>query len=296
MFFFALLPMFWALGEGARLLLFSSKTLAAFKFQCSDLLPEDSTERAALLSLVCAEKVTEPELKQGLLDSGLLHLFVVSGSHLLFLTWILEKFRCPVALRLLLLLGYVALTGGEPPVLRAWIGTLLITLATPTGAAWRGDQRVLWTGLLTLAVCPDWISSLSLLLSWVAALGLTLGGGSLLRDSAIVHLLLWPYLGGWSTHPPLAILANAVLAPFLGGVLFPLALLTTLGSWALPPFEALMALFRFLLSLAPPAAAPVGERFLSLNAGWALLAFLHAVIHLHLTASRRQRSWRWRTT
>lgn len=271
------------------MLIFSSTFVTELPELCLQHLPGSSLERPALASLVCAQNVTESSLRAGLIDSGLLHLFVVSGSHLIFLLWVLSALRVPPWMRAGLLVAYVALTGAQAPALRALLATTVPWLLRRLGGALRTDQKVLFAGVLTLALVPDWFASLSLQLSWACALALGLApGAGVLASCVVIHVLLWPFVAGWSPHPPIAILCNAVLGPLLGGLLFPVALATMVTELAVKPFDFLMAALRSVLAGIPPAPPADGVPLLAIAQGWALLIGFHAGAHLHFLRKARR--------
>ncbi|MBX3041562.1 MAG: ComEC/Rec2 family competence protein, partial [Bdellovibrionaceae bacterium] len=167
---------------------------------CLSSLP--TTSFHPLHSLLCGASVKDGELKQLLRASGLLHLFVVSGAHLIWLEHLLARLNAPFALRLSGWTLFSLACGWQPPVVRAWVGLLLIKLEPRWTPALRSDQHVLLSGLTTLILFPSWGDSLSLALSWVAAFSLSLPfprgwRGELLKCFA-VWIFLMPFLISWS--------------------------------------------------------------------------------------------------
>src|SRR5258706_498194 len=72
---------------------------------------------------------------------------------------------------------------------------------------WRPWHIVLVSGIISLALFPDWLTSLSLLMSWVCALALSLTkrSHSHLRQHATVYFVLLPILSSLSIPHPLVI-------------------------------------------------------------------------------------------
>src|SRR5690606_3892981 len=86
---------------------------------CQEMLAADSVESATLTSLVCGEKVTDNEKRKWLRHTGLIHIFVVSGGHLIVLCEVFAFFRLHFMVQLLLLGLFSLATGFQAPCLRA---------------------------------------------------------------------------------------------------------------------------------------------------------------------------------
>lgn len=263
---------------------------------CLQLLPPLSQERNSLGSLLCGEKVTDPELKEGLRQSSLLHLFVVSGSHLILLDQALQTLRSPLLIRVLILGVFAFLSGLEPPVVRAGLG-LAIQAQLRSLAP---DQRVALAGLACLSLFPTWVFGLSLPLSWLAALALAWPRErSLSEDSSVSQLVgdcfrvwffLLPLLAGWGNTSPLGIVFNITLAPLISFLLLPLAVLALPGSVFAWPFEIAMQALRWLLQAFAPAPLPdstLGS--VSPQGVWLWVLFLQISAHLLRINMKRQK-------
>jgi competence protein ComEC len=112
---------------------------------------------------------------------GLTHLLSVSGLHTAFvagfallLTGRLRRKLLAAGLAALMVLGYVFLTGGEPPVWRAAIMLWLVLAARRLGRESDGVQALAAAALLMLFFRPFWLFSLSFQLSFLACLGILL--------------------------------------------------------------------------------------------------------------------------
>lgn len=215
-------------------------------------------------ALVCGVSLEPSEILQLLKLSGLIHLFVVSGSHLIFLEQFL-LYRCPRTLRLLTLTAFAFFSGLQPPVVRSWISLYLPF--TFKRWAWRSSFCIWMAGVLSLVVNPLWISSLSLQLSWACALGLHMPAfcrwpKSLCR-SLWIFLFLYPLL--WSSPKSfLSPICNWLLAPIIGLLLFPLSLLAMLfhklafiTDWSFEIFNWSLFWIEPLLILAPQTDTPL---------------------------------------
>jgi len=112
---------------------------------------------------------------------GLAHLLSVSGLHTAFvaafallLTRRLRRRQLAAGLAAALVLGYVLLTGGEPPVWRAAIMLWLVLGARELGRETDGLRALAASALLMLFVRPHWLFGLSFQLSFLAVLGILL--------------------------------------------------------------------------------------------------------------------------
>lgn len=181
---------------------------------------------------------------------GLVHLLVVSGAHLVMLCSILEWiFLTETPSRssplknlaiICLLFGFVLVTGGQPPTLRAFLA--FIYRRTDRFFRWQQPPvfQHLMTGLLSLAIFPSWILSLSFYLSWVASMGLcglieTPASNNRQKDSVLkkffkhslvtfqIQLLISILFSQMSA---LFFFANLLITPLLSWILWPLCLLS----------------------------------------------------------------------
>ncbi len=231
---------------------------------CSDLFEFHlSSTRDSLRSFFCGLPLDHLEHKLLLIDSGLLHVFVVSGSHILALDQLLIFFRVSRGFRYLLLGLYSLVTGFEPPVVRA---LLFLCLRECTNLGWAIGTlpRVVISWLLTLLWFPQWLHSQSLLMSVWASFGIQLFLLHNYEQTApqkekflwLWRLSLWMYLFMIPVFPsgvshPLSILYNALVTPLLTILMLILALLGWL-SLLETPFNFLLDSFWQLLGLATP--------------------------------------------
>src|SRR5262245_6137827 len=84
-----------------------------------------SPYRALYAALVCGVSLPSGHEKQIFVDTGLIHLMVVSGSHLVFI----ERLTgfLPNSIRLVLGGAYAFLTGFQAPVMRAWMRRIFLS-------------------------------------------------------------------------------------------------------------------------------------------------------------------------
>jgi predicted membrane metal-binding protein len=180
-------------------------------------------------ALVCGASLPPGHEKQMFVDTGLIHLMVVSGSHLVFIELLLAFL--PAYARRVVLGGYCWLTGFQAPVARAFlrrsIGPFLQRVSGLTSL-----QLEAATILLALSLYPPWLGSRSFLMSWMC--GLALCSPKIFKraphfDQAVKsYLFLLPFC--WAS--PVSVAWNTLLAPFVGLLLFPVCIL----AMVIPPF------------------------------------------------------------
>ena len=181
-------------------------------------------------------------------DTGLIHLMVVSGSHLVFIEMLLGFL--PARIRMLILAAYCYLTGFQAPVVRAFLRRLI----GPALIKWSGMtalQVEAATVVAALALYPQWLSSRSFLMSWMC--GLALAAPKIFPraphfDLALkAYIFLLPFC--WAS--PVSVAWNTLLAPFVGFILFPFCIVGIV----IPPLvfvsDGLWRAFLGLLEIGP---------------------------------------------
>ncbi|MFN8791465.1 MAG: ComEC/Rec2 family competence protein [Bdellovibrionales bacterium] len=207
--------------------------LAFLQQLCLNSAPVQETSAEELWqALVCGKNLeNEGFWSTNLKASGLVHIFVVSGSHFRVLEFLLTLLPLPHWVQVILLWIYNGLTGLSAPGTRACLQV--------TGARlWqmRPDQNLLVVSLICLSLNPLWVKSHSFWLSWLASLVLVIAPRDPLQMGAqILFFSVWGLLGFqlslWS------LLLNLLLAPLVGWLLFPLGLLAYFS-----PFDSLFEL------------------------------------------------------
>lgn len=145
--------------------------------------------QAELLSgiLLGQSKNLPAGLKLALRDTSTLHIVVASGQNLSMVAGFflalagLIKRRNAIVLSLLAVILYTLLTGLQIPILRASIMFSLALLAQLTGRQRSGFWVLIVTAGLMLLVNPDWITSLSFQLSFLATFGVIVVSPILLK-------------------------------------------------------------------------------------------------------------------
>ena len=227
---------------------------------CLAQVPNSSTTHATLSALVCGKNFERLSDTQIYSSTGLIHLFVVSGSHLIliqkFLTKISRFFtkKLPVTLLLLFLLTYAAMCLFNPPVTRSFIFLFISIVLYQKHQYWPKHYLLLITGLFTLCLNYQWITSLSLQMSWLAALVLEIytekfkSYSFFFRQILFYSLFIVCFMGlGFPQFS--TIVLCVLLTPLLEYILFPFAILTVIFHPLEPLFASLLlALNTFLTS------------------------------------------------
>lgn len=243
----------WSLRRAAAL------AHAALERQLLDLVPGDSG--TMLASLVLGRgTATSPDLAAAHRATGLSHLLAVSGAHAAMLAMLLGlrarghrlgASRTRTVGVLLLLGAYAAITGNEPPVLRAVVTFALAAIATRLGRPCGLVPGLAVPAIVTCLVQPDALLSASFLLSYAAVAGLCLAG-SFAGEGLLRRWLLGPL---WSSL--WAALLTAPLTLFFFGQLAPWTVLLTPLLAPLVAVLLLGGLFLAIVGCLVPGVAPV---------------------------------------
>lgn len=272
-----------------------------FHHFCLQMLPMSVENHSSLEALVCGKNMHEVELKQLLIQSSLIHIFIVSGSHFSFLHKILARFPivrfCPLSV----LSIYCLITLCQPPAVRALIFLSLVHFSKRQKHHRSSTLQVLLSCILTLCIFPQWISSRSLLMSLLAALTLAMmedfwgkrskNLSALFLTQSAVYLVMGFCLWGFSNLHPLGILLNLTLGPLIGGVIFPLALLVVF----IPPlaflFDAAMAALAWILQNTSEVLGPAGvAQTPSVVWQWILFLTLTLAAHFTFVTNKRRKA------
>lgn len=231
-----------------------SGAMSRFRQQFSAYAEEKLTgpEAAVLLGMVLGQReAIDAERYAGFQQSGVVHLFSVSGLHVGFLMllvgWLTGLGRLRAGARLALSLAalflYAGLVGWPVPVTRATLMASLLMIAYYTGRQGQSLNVLALAGLIILLLDPHALYTVSFQLSFVATAGLVwlfpLLRGALPRQSRWIDALLIPLCAQLATLPliisnfhlfsPVSLPANllvtwlaagAVMCGFLAGVFF----------------------------------------------------------------------------
>ena len=268
-------------------------------FHCLERIPLSSSSAPELKAIICGENFTGAS-SQIFVASGLIHLFVVSGAHLIILEKILISIlfiegKASQIFILSFLFIYALACEMNPPITRSFISILFSLILFHKHLYWPENYKLFLVGVLTLAVNPSWLNSLSLQLSWMAALVVSLSHlyflkSGILFKQFLFFIFLWPFLIFFQVPSPTIIIANLILTPFLEIFLFPLALLVWLFPFLYTLFDSIILSLKTVLHL---LEFKLTYQDLSPNSstvlfGWALILTTHFILHFTEMNQRRQ--------
>jgi len=195
--------------------------------------PIYSNSNEILQALVCGESLKHANINRLLIAAGLIHIFVVSGSHLHLIANILKAFSQKSKAYLIIPLAlYCSVCQMNPPVTRAFL-----IIAVKVGFE-HLDIRIsklniiLISGITGLILNPKWSASLSYQMSWIAAIIITTPhffskqSYNLIFNQSLFYASYVTVYNTLSFPPLIAIVISLVFTPILEYILFPLALLS----------------------------------------------------------------------
>ena len=226
-----------------------TSTVSYLNGVCLNLVPE-SEYREVYEAIGCGKRISSIGLREILATTGLVHIFVVSGTHLSFFGKLLSKLKIPSFLEIIILGVYSMATSFNPPVVRAFLSFLFKKLNKRYCLAWPKDTLVWHVSFFCLIIFNKWFESFSFMLSWAAALGISYSAktNNLLAKNACIYLVMFPVLMNISTPHPIVILINTLVLPIFGLIFFPLTLLTLAINFISPISDFIWKYFLWLLS------------------------------------------------
>lgn len=256
--------------------------------KCDEFLSWKMEHQDSLTALLCGTDLSNKNHKELLKKSSLIHIFVVSGAHLLFLDQFLSMLRIPLFVRFPTWLLYSVLAGWQAPIVRAFMQLSLRAGLRIRGLYFPADLAVLLAGVLGIALFPEWAHSLSYQMSWCASLALSYGAffrhHSSFRKAVFtqlgIYLCMVPLLYGLGNLHPLSVLFNLTLGNFVALFILPLALLASTFPALRPSFDFLLESFFFLVSHLTAPIQQESAPLLSREILWAWIALLHLLCFL----------------
>lgn len=181
---------------------------------------------------ICGQNLNSISYNNLYLSTGLLHLIVVSGAHLIFLHKILLALKLNKNICLLFLCIYCALNRFEPPIFRAFIFLLCLDYFN------RKNLRIgpLWVFFLSYLLClcfqSQWLHSLSFTLSCLSSLILLVFNKSQLKHILLrqlgIQCISALFFSMGASQFFLFFVCNLIFSPIFSIILFPLSLLAFL--------------------------------------------------------------------
>ncbi len=197
---------------------------------CLDIAPS-SLYRSQYQALVCGERLPHDSRTLDLKTMGIIHLFVVSGAHLVFLSKMIAGLsgakREKSFLSIFVLLAFVVICQFQMPALRAWVAIVVQFFNERFKWQLSSSSAIFISVLFCLSLAPTQLDSYSLVLSWIAALAIRLGRNAF-TQSVLVFLLILPVTQSFAALSPWSVVINSFLVPIIGQLLFPLSILSFL--------------------------------------------------------------------
>lgn len=247
-------------------------------------------------AIVCGSQLSESFFKIFLKNCGLLHLIVVSGSHLLFLSFFIDKIfleKIPFRWKFLILFVYALVSKGQPPVVRALTSLAIHEINLKKKFFWTNYQQVWLSLVITLALFPSWILSTSFMMSSCAALALCLSHALRgMQKHFAIYLILLPVLLPLSPPHPMTTFLNALIAPLLGLILFPASLLSFIFPIS-PLVDQLWVVLDKILGEFSNLLVPLDAVYVSQPLLWSYVAGLNLVAIFVYTSIRRKNAIRY---
>ena len=132
--------------------------------------------------MVCGIKNTDQNISKLFKKMGMFHILIISGAHLIFLNKLLVLLslnRATVGVRLLLLFLFVFQTQFQITALRAWIFLVFNFFNKKLKLFIKPTELIFLSVLFCLTISPNQYHSFSLILSWLACLGIYWGRSSI---------------------------------------------------------------------------------------------------------------------
>lgn len=278
----------------------TEQSFAAHHF-CLQLLPTSLENHSSLEALVCGKNMQDLELKQLLVQSSLIHIFIVSGSHFHFLNRVFARIPLLRLCPLLLLSIYCIATLCQPPAVRALCFLFLQSFSNYFRHTLPAVLMVFLSGLFSVALFPQWLVSRSLLMSLMASLAMAFVSDladkerspvtALFLSQAAIYVVMGFCLWGYGSLHPLGMVFNLLLGPFVGGVIFPLALLVVAAPPLVGIFDILLNGLFWLLQKSSEIHTEAGAAVpLPLTWQWLLHFMLVGSAHSYFVNKKRRKA------
>lgn len=264
-----------------------------------------------LNALVCGEQLNNYSLNTLFIATGLIHLLVVSGSHLNLLNRMINNLLTIInienklnihdsyrsLIQLCILFFYCLVCNFNPPIVRAFTFLCFIFLQEHLRIKFSLNHILILAGLTCLAVESTWICSLSFQMSWlIHTISIFSSNAfqsrSKIKNQIAIYLALIPtfHLLGF---PPLnSIIISIVFSSAIEFILFPLSFLTyffnNLGFIFDLACDALIRGLQFLETSIIPAV-PTTQNIQINLLNWIIICSLHLILELKITSDLRSK-------
>lgn len=194
------------------------------------------------------------EFYKDTIDSGLIHLAVVSGSNVALLNAFIQKILSFLPKNILLItiiftnVLFLFFIGIQPPVTRAVVMSIISVFGLMIGRSTHTWYVLFISGLLLLLIMPNWVSSLSFFLTYLSTTGIILFAkpSSNSPPSQNIVVKVWRYIySEIRTGIAAQVFIWPVILIFFGRISFISVITTFLVSWTILPIMILGFLMIF---------------------------------------------------
>lgn len=268
--------------------------------------PPDIKNVEILNALVCGESFNNYSLNTLFITVGLIHIFVVSGSHL---NKIYEVINIPaqiiqpetkvmmnfflVVFQISLLSLYCLICNLNPPVTRSLIMLVFLITQKKIDLNLSLSLTSILAGLVCLLFEPSWVNSLSFQMSWLIQLILMLTQHQFHQKKSIfaalaVYLFLIPTYNILGFPSLISILISFVLSGFVEFILFPLSFLSYFNKLVAQFFDLICNHFiTALQGFETYTTITSAHQQIITNLNWFIICVLHIYISTRTTQNRR---------
>ena len=290
MIIFFIISALFAVQTHFDVLKFFAKISLFFQNNCKNLSSNLPIFQDIHSALLCGSSLNNTDFTNHLKTQSLIHLFIVSGGHFLFLEKFFTILKVPEILKITLLALYNICTGFQEPGTRSICFLLSARFLKKTSLYLRSDQILLLVGVFLPVIFPSYLNSSSFLLSWTAALSLNIssflffkfdGFLKIFLTQIFITAILAPWLCAFGNLHPLSILINMIFGPYIIVILFPLSGVIILISDFAPLFEHSISLLNLCLSQTANLFIVGHSTKIPILYFWAYLIFLHVGFHVY---------------
>lgn len=196
---------------------------------CVKMAPHKSEFQELYQALVCGLKISKIEIKEQIKSLGIFHLFVISGTHLHFISLFIEKIFKNKTLSFVLLFFYCLSCGLQPPVVRAFSSQLVKIVNFKFKLGYKNIQCVVLSFLLLAPTFFVLKNFTSLLLSTLASLIVEATSSrfnSEFSKHVVIYILISVVFLPIQTLHPLTLLITYFVTPVICYFLIPLCILS----------------------------------------------------------------------
>lgn len=121
---------------------------------------------------------TDPQFNADLKTAGIVHIVVLSGANISFLISLITTLtsflgkKISTVISIATICGFIAFVGFQAPIVRAGIMGILVLLGSLWGRKTLALYLLALSGIISLLIWPEWLTSISFQLSYAATTGL----------------------------------------------------------------------------------------------------------------------------